>query len=406
MEKLGLKKDKVYIIGVSGGPDSMALFDMCRKAGISLIAAHMNYQLRDSAKRDMEIVQAYCERYGITCVVRMQNKPCKGNFQAFARKERYAFFRELMDRYHGEAVLLAHQMDDHLETYIMQKKAHRSAFYLGIQECNIVNNCQILRPLLSCTKEELETYCKEWDVPFGIDESNHSDHYERNRIRHSMIEHMSYEEKISLMERIRFENEQWHRKCREADDFIASWEWDIASLQALKPPELYQVLVHVVYRTCGIHPTRNEVQLLQQLLMSGAKQWTRDLSMKYVMYSEYGRICIDTKEDVSYSYEYECVMYETTPYFTIAKRGCSMEAITLVENDFPISIRSHRPGDEINLRIGSKKINRWFIDRKISKKERRRWPIVENASGKVIFVPGIGCDIEHFSNNPTCFVLK
>ncbi|MCB6567872.1 hypothetical protein LI169_22730, partial [Desulfovibrio desulfuricans] len=49
-----------YIIGVSGGPDSMALLDMCRTEGLRLVVAHMNYQKRDTANRDMELVRSYC----------------------------------------------------------------------------------------------------------------------------------------------------------------------------------------------------------------------------------------------------------------------------------------------------------------------------------------------------------
>ena len=59
-----LDKKETYIIGVSGGPDSMALLDMCKKQGYSLVVAHMNYQKRDSALRDEEIVRKYCEENG------------------------------------------------------------------------------------------------------------------------------------------------------------------------------------------------------------------------------------------------------------------------------------------------------------------------------------------------------
>ena len=67
-----LDKKETYIIGVSGGPDSMALLDMCKKQGYSLVVAHMNYQKRDSALRDEEIVRKYCEENGIPCVIRKQ----------------------------------------------------------------------------------------------------------------------------------------------------------------------------------------------------------------------------------------------------------------------------------------------------------------------------------------------
>lgn len=76
------------------------------------------------------------------------------------------------------------------------------------------------------------------------------------------------------------------------------------------------------------------------------------------------------------------------------------------EEDFPITIRSFQKGDAIQLRYGTKAINRFFIDRKISHKERKTWPIVVNCMGNVILVPEIGCDIKHYTNKPNCFVIK
>ena len=52
------------------------------------------------------------------------------------------------------------------------------------------------------------------------------------------------------------------------------------------------------------------------------------------------------------------------------------------------------------------KINRFFIDRKITHRERKTYPIVVNCKGKVILVPKIGCDVKHYTVQPNCFVLK
>ena len=119
-----------------------------------------------------------------------------------------------------------------------------------------------------------------------------------------------------------------------------------------------------------------------------------------------GKLCIELKDEVAYAYTYEHIQFEKTPYFCISQTGSSVEALTLTKDDFPITIRNAKKGDQIQLRFGTKKLNRWFIDRKIPKKERKVWPVVVNKDGNVILVPKIGCDIAHFSNNPTLFVLK
>ena len=100
------------------------------------------------------------------------------------------------------------------------------------------------------------------------------------------------------------------------------------------------------------------------------------------------------------------ITYEKTPYCEISKKGATIEQVALAKEDFPITIRNAKEGDQIKLRFGTKKVARWFIDRKIPYKERQLWPVIENAQGKVIFVAGIGCDIEHFTNNSRIFVIK
>ena len=123
-----------------------------------------------------------------------------------ARAERYHFYHELLEKYHGDAILLAHHLDDHLETYLMQMERGSKGVYYGIQEETVLYDCKVLRPLLSYTKQELLAYCIEHQVPYGFDESNFTDDYTRNRIRHSYIDHMSRKEKEELAAEIAEKN--------------------------------------------------------------------------------------------------------------------------------------------------------------------------------------------------------
>lgn len=384
----------------------MALLDMCRRHGVSMVVAHVNYQKRESAARDMQIVQDYCKQYGIACEVYMQNKQCTYNFQAFARDVRYAFYRSLCEIYHAQGVLLAHQMDDHIETYLMQKETKRLGSYYGIRKEGIVLGVKVYRPLLTKSKKQLEEYCAQHGVEYGIDESNLSDDYARNRMRHHVVDKMTTKEKQTLCDTIEQENKAWYALCLKCQSFLSTWNGSIASLQGLEEEMLMQVLAQFIFEQCAMHVSRKELATLKELIYRHANQWTRDIGSSYLIYSEYGKLCCDVKEDVSYSYTLQAIEELHTPYFHIGKEGKGTEALTLHETDFPITIRSHRQGDRIAMRFGSKRVNRWFIDRKIPQAVRRRYPIVENAQGKVILVPNLGCDITHFSNNPTCFVVK
>lgn len=384
----------------------MALLDMCRKEGLRLVVAHMNYQKRDTANRDMELVRSYCAHFHIPFEARLQTKRCVGNFQAFAREERYRMYQELLKQYDASAVLLAHHLDDHLETYLMAKERGSMKEYLGIQEEAFIMGCRIIRPLMAYSKRELEAYCRENAVPFGIDESNLSDHYARNRIRHEIVERMSEKEKETLMETISRENIRMQQLRKDCRAFLDAWDGTLRSLRMLDSYFLEQVLITWIHDTCDCYLSLHEIQVLRELIMNNANYWTRDIGSGYDIYSEYGKLIIDTCVEVSYSYQYEKPVFEKTPYFETASQGMRVDAVTLQEEDWPITIRNAQPQDAIQLRFGVKKLNRWFIDRKIPKKERKLWPVVVNAAGNVILVPKIGCDIAHFSNNPTLFVLK
>lgn len=400
-----LSKKQFYVIGVSGGPDSMALLDLCRRKGLSFLVAHMNYQKRETALRDEEIVKTYCARYAIPCYVKKQNKPCKGNFQAFARKERYHFYQQLLEEHHGDAVLLAHHLDDHLETYLMQQERGSPGVYYGIQEATVIYGCRILRPLMMYTKQELLAYCIEHQVPYGFDESNFTDDYARNRIRHMFIDNMNRKEKDALAKEIDEKNQELLAANKQADAFLASWQYDAASL--MKQPEAMQrcVLRTWIYQNSKQHIAKKLLEELLEALLK-ANNWTRDIGKGYCMSKEYGLVHIHEQHMPSYAYVLDTLICMDTPYFHLCKDGKSTEALTLYPQDFPITIRNVEKGDAIELRFGRKKVHRWFIDRKIPSWERKRWPVVVNAQGNVILVPQIGCDIAHFSNNPSIFVVK
>lgn len=397
-------QNKKWLLAVSGGADSMALLDLCRRAKMPIIVAHMNYQKRDSAKRDMEGVKAYCAKYDILCIVRMQEKPCVGNFQAFARVERYRFFNELITQYQLDGVLVAHHLDDHLETYIMQKERHATPLFYGIQEEIELFQCHVVRPLLVYTKEELEGYCLDHGVPYFVDESNLSDDYTRNKIRHHILAHMSSDEKKQVLFEIQEKNNEKEEIQKQVDTFLMHWDKDCKSLLKLSKHVYLQVMQTWLYRICGQYCSEKEWMTIHKSLFA-KKHWSRSIIEGYTLYYAYDKLSLE-HDTPPYAYIYDTLTYVKTPYFTCANKGRSVEAVTLSEKDFPITIRNVEKHDSIEMRFGTKKIHRWFIDRKIPLHERKSWPVVCNRDGKIILVPKIGCDISHFSNNPNLFVIK
>ncbi|NBK98040.1 MAG: tRNA lysidine(34) synthetase TilS [Erysipelotrichia bacterium] len=402
--------DKKWVVAVSGGADSMALLDMCVAHHLQVVVAHVNYQKRESANRDMQGVQAYCKKKQIPCFVHMVTQYKKGyNFQAQAREIRYQFFKQICEEKKAAGVLVAHQLDDVIETYIMQLERGSKVTCYGISEETLIDEMLVKRILLDYTKQQLESYCQKRKITYYDDESNFADQYKRNQIRHHIVERMSDEQKRAYQKEIKEKNKAWSKYQREIGA-IAHKLGEVFSVKTfceIKCSYQKDVLREWIATRCQLHQISDKnINTLITMITHKNKNWRHNINEHYDLLCEYGNLCIYEKNQQGFAYVYEQVRYEKTPYFTIAQQGKRIEGVTLSEKDFPITIRNAKEGDKIRLRIGSKKVSRFFIDNKISHNERKNWPVVVNCKGNVIFVHKIGCDIEHYSNNSTIFVLK
>ncbi len=175
-----------FVLGVSGGPDSMALMYLFHQLGVKSLIVHINYGKRGQASdRDQELVEGMAFEWGFDChSLRLEApSPERGNFQNQARNERYQIFRALKDEFDAQAVVTAHHQDDQLET-ILQKLLRGSGVpaWKGME----IWNGELFRPLLPFPKEAIMEYCEQECIPFYTDESNLSSEYARNFIRHEL----------------------------------------------------------------------------------------------------------------------------------------------------------------------------------------------------------------------------
>lgn len=391
------KSKKRVLIGVSGGPDSMALLDMM-KDKYEVYVAHVNYHHRDSALRDEKIVEKYCMKYQLPFFKNDYVEVGGGNFQENARIFRYEFYKEIIDKYNLEYVMLAHHKDDLIETYLMQKKRKNHVFYYGLKKS--INNfgIKIVRPLLKYTKSDLITYCNKNNIPYGIDESNLSNDYQRNRIRHDIVEKLSSKEKNSLVKEINNLNKENKELNKKSINFINKRKI-IPVSEFLE----YEDKIRLLRIFLGISISKKQaIELIRQI---GTASSFEMLIEDTYLCLEYGYISVYKKED-DYFYELSEIKYFKTKYFELSKKGKTIESFNVNKEDFPLIIRNYKEGDCILMRYGTKKLNRFFIDHKISYKERKMWPVVLNKDGLAIFVPKIGCDRHHYCKNANMYMLK
>ena len=379
------------VVACSGGPDSMALLDQLNKQGRDIVVAHVNYKHRDTADRDENIVKEYCQKYGIPVRVCYPIHE-KGNFQAWARDVRYAFFEEVADEFDIKLLYVAHQMDDVIETYFFQKKRNMICDYYGLKQESSRHGYKIIRPLLSYTKAELQMYCVENGVSFGIDESNLTNHYTRNVIRHTQIEKMSRKEKEEWILKIEEENAVWKKQRNQINLFLKGWNYDIQLLLNQESAWLY--LDSFLFNTLHHHFSRKYMEELCIQLKSNVL-----IEIENYLLERHNNKLYFLPKPKDVNYKLNALKVGEYEDFTILSQGNRIEGFSVEASDFPLIIRRVRANDSIKMRFGNKNVHRFFVDRKISKIQRKNWLIVENKLGHVIFVPGLGCDVEHYSQN-------
>ena len=153
VNKIKLNKDSKIVIGVSTGPDSMCLLNILlnlqEKLKFKIIVAHVNHKKRVESDEEEQFLEDYCFKKNLVFEKMILDNKYKGNFEAYARKERYKFFEELMNKHQANILMTAHHGDDLVETILMRlTRGSNLKGYQGISLITKKNNYQIIRPLL------------------------------------------------------------------------------------------------------------------------------------------------------------------------------------------------------------------------------------------------------------------
>lgn len=181
------------LLAVSGGLDSMVMLHLYHTAGFEIGVAHCNFQLRGKASDDdAALVKATCDALQIPFYIEKFDTNSYAienglSIQMAARELRYRWFEAVVRRHHYEFLATAHHLNDSIETVLLSWINGGSLeSFSGIP----VKNNYIIRPLLFASREALTQYALASNVVWREDQSNFSDDYERNYIRHHVIPHL------------------------------------------------------------------------------------------------------------------------------------------------------------------------------------------------------------------------
>lgn len=375
--RLNLDHSKKYIVACSFGPDSMALLTAALLEKLNIVVAHVNYRKREESVFEQKSLEDFCDKNHLKLyVLDLLKKKPEGNFQDWARRVRYEFFKNVAEKEHANAVLVAHQQDDVIETYLMQKKRGNFVKNYGISLENEVFGVKIIRPLLGYSKKFLEKYDKTNNVPFSIDKSNLTDNYTRNKIRHSIVEKMTEEEREQVLKEIKNKPNT-----------------DINS----EPVMSFKQFVSLNYEEV--------ISCIDRFMKKSGKH--RDLSEKFVSeikkaFKSKSTHRIEISESLWLEKDYDDVYFVNPKRIKPYKKSfTSSFQNEFIQVDFSggaedrgidssikeFTIKNVDKNDEYIIKDYSSKANRLFIDWKIPLFLREIWPGIYDRNGKLIYVP-------------------
>ena len=384
------KGDKI-VCAVSGGADSMALlwslYLLKEEWDLTVEAAHFNHHLRgEESDRDEAFVRDFCDGYGIPLHVgSAQVTPGKKGLEAAAREARYAFLRSLPGK-----IATAHTADDNAETLLLHLVRGTGLKGLG---GIMPKNGNVIRPMLSVTRSQVEDLLEEYCVPHIEDSSNEGDQFLRNRLRHGVMpllraENPRIAENLSAMAlRLRLDE--------DALSSMADPNADIPTLRSQSPAVRARSLEQFLKNSGIQEPEGIHIEQAEALVFSSNPSARADFPGVTIT-RRYDRLEPLIREEtpaeqvltvgstVSFGpYRVTCVQADaisnSTDTFTVCPHG-------------PIRVRSRRSGDALRLSGGTKSLKKRLIDKKIPAGQRALLPVLEDDRG-ILAVAELGADL-------------
>jgi tRNA(Ile)-lysidine synthetase-like protein len=185
-----------YVVGVSGGVDSVVLLEVLRKLPeLELIVAHFDHGIRKNSQQDRKFVQTMAMSHNLQFEFATGNLKHTAS-EATARDARYMFLRHTCNKYNAAGIITAHHQDDLLETAIINLL--RGTGRRGLN--SLRSHPRLLRPMLDIPKAQIIKYAKELNLQWRDDPTNLDPAYLRNHVRHIFLATINNSDKKRLLE--------------------------------------------------------------------------------------------------------------------------------------------------------------------------------------------------------------
>ncbi|XWN36232.1 MAG: tRNA lysidine(34) synthetase TilS [Balneola sp.] len=379
-----------FIVGVSGGADSMALLYSFKRLEIPGFVVHINYGLRGAeSDKDQELVEQMSFQWGFECCsVRLSTEEMQsGNFQNWARKERYDIFKGLAEEVEADAITIAHHQDDQIET-IIQKLFRGSSpeSWEGMKEWD----APLFRPMLEFSKEEILAYCDEKSIPYRVDASNSDPKYSRNFVRSEFTKKM--------------------------DSLFPGWKQNVMNLSEfgkLNEKMLDQLSeIYLEKESLRVAPLKNMNKVLARSLMKRFLEQFIPTASKGIIGEAYALLSRQTGSELKVSdsvvlvKDRDSIVLKKKTEFTeviitekdienvVSEQGLELRISEHVESElyldvaklkYPLTLRRWKAGDKIQPlgMEGNQKVSDHLTNRKVSAVNKEKSLVLSDSDGTI-----------------------
>ena len=407
------------LIGFSGGADSSALLCMLnaysKEKGCKLYAAHINHGIRGAeADRAEDFCRKVAEGYGIPIFVLRADVPAIAkesgeSIETAARRVRYDFFDELMNKHGIQILATAHNANDNLETVIFNLARGTGLDGLcGIPKTRDVNSGKLVRPILDMSRSEILGFCKENDISYVTDSTNADTDYTRNKIRADIIPSLlsinggAVTSATRASENLRADSQYlWQLTDSFLKEHLKNEKIQLGVLKETPRPIFNRAIMRIYSDiTNGASLDADHIESVWKLVSKAVAHSYIDLPHAIEAAIEDGLVFRKKADTVKYEpYEFELnrgntIISQTNCEIVI---GNSQKKINIYKTSIllyidsvkikgVLKVRDRRAGDRILENGMHKSVKKLMCDRKIPLELRSRIPVIYDDDG-IVAIP-------------------
>ena len=401
--------DEYIVVGVSSGPDSMALLHMLiNNTKKKIVCVHINHNVRSASIEEEAFLNEYCQKNNIIFECMKINKYSESNFEAEARKKRYKFYEETMHKYKSQTLLLAHHGDDLIETILMKIiRGSNLEGYAGIKKYSKQSGYTIIRPLLNLTKDDILQYNKDNNIKYYIDNTNEDTTYTRNRLRKNILPVLKNEDKDIHLKFLKYSEtlQAYYNYIEDItkDKLNTIYKDNTIDINIfnkehpfMKKNIIFYILSNIYNDQANIIKDKHIEEIIK-LSNNKKPNLIINLPEEYIARKEYNYIYIEKNKKNSKDYKIplkdinkinNIIIKKADDIDTDNNNVCRLNSNNIA---LPLYLRNRKNGDCISLlgTNGNKKVKDIFIDEKIPLNERKSYPLLVDADDNVLWIPGL-----------------